>query len=188
MNVRAGEPHRSGLWPLAPLIVFALVSLTVGVVARNSNGVVDPSDYLQLFFTDPIHLKVWFASAAFVLACFQVATATAIYGRLRFLPTGPAVATIHRWSGRLAILLTLPIAYHCIFLLGYGDYTTRVTVHSLLGSAIYGAFIAKVLIVRGGNRIPGWELPVAGGILFAILLGLWLTSALWFFRNVEIGL
>jgi len=103
VNVRAGEPHRSGLWPLAPLIVFALVSLTVGVVARNSNGVVDPSDYLQLFFTDPIHLKVWFASAAFVLACFQVATATAIYGRLRFLPTGPAVAPIHRWSGRLAI-------------------------------------------------------------------------------------
>jgi hypothetical protein len=63
-----------------------------------------------------------------------------------------------------------------------------VTVHSLLGSAIYGAFIAKVLIVRNGNRIPGWELPVAGGLLFAILLGLWLTSALWFFNNVDTGI
>jgi hypothetical protein len=188
VNVRLAQPRRSGLWTAAPLIVFALVSLTVGVVARNSNGVVNPSDYLQLFFSDPIHLKVWFASAALVLACFQMVTASAIFGRLPFLSPGRGVAAVHRWSGRLAILLTLPVAYHCIFLLGYGDYTTRVTVHSLLGSAIYGAFIAKVLIVRSGNRIPGWELPVAGGLLFAILLGLWLTSALWFFNNVDTGI
>ena len=101
---------------------------------------------------------------------------------------GAAVAAVHRWSGRLAILLTLPVAYHCIFLLGYGDYSTRVQVHSLLGSVIYGAFIAKVLVVRGGSRFPGWVLPLAGGTLFAILLGLWLTSSLWFFRNVGVGI
>ena len=48
--------------------------------------------------------------------------------------------------------------------------------------------MAKVLIVRSGNRIPGWELPVAGGVLFAILLGLWLTSSLWFFDNAGVGI
>ena len=95
---------------------------------------------------------------------------------------------MHRWSGRLAILLTLPVAYHCIFLLGYGDYSTRVQVHSLLGSVIYGAVIAKVLVVRGGSRFPGWVLPLAGGALFATLLGLWLTSSLWFFQNVGVGI
>jgi hypothetical protein len=31
-------------------------------------------------------------------------------------------------------------------------------------------------------------LPLAGGTLFAILLGLWLTSSLWFFRNVGVGI
>src|SRR5919197_3923666 len=171
---------RHRLWLAAALVLFALVSLTVGVVAKHNTlapGLYPPS-YLKLFFSDPIHLKVWLASAAMVLALFQVLTAAHIYSRLR-LPMGAAVPTVHRWSGRLAILVTLPVAYHCIFLLGYGDYSTRVQVHSLLGSVIYGAFIAKVLIVRGGSRFPSWALPLAGGTLFAILLGLWLTSRLW---------
>lgn len=180
--------RQNPLWLALPLVAFALVSLTVGVIAKNSNGVVDPTDYLQLFFSDPLHLKVWFATAAFTLACFQLLTAASIYGRVSLFPQGAAVATIHRWSGRLAILITLPVAYHCIFLLGYGDYTTRVTIHSLLGSTIYGAFIAKVLIVRSGSRMPGWALPVAGGLLFSILLGLWLTSSVWFFQHVGIGI
>jgi len=180
-----GAPSRA--WLAAPLVVFALVALTVGEVAKHSNGVVNPKDYLRLFFSDPLHLKVWFATAAFALACTQLLTAARIYGRLGLPAATPLVATVHRWSGRLAILITLPVAYHCIFLLGYGNYTTRVQVHSLLGSAIYGAFIAKVLIVRGGKRFPDWQLPLAGGVLFAILLGLWLTSSLWFFRHVGVG-
>jgi uncharacterized protein DUF6529 len=184
---RRHTPGHSPLWTGLPLVAFALVALTVGVAAKNSDGVVDPTDYLRLFFSDPIHLKAWFATAAVVLGCFQLLTAAAIFGRLTFLPQSATVATVHRWSGRLAILITLPVAYHCIFQLGYGDYTTRVTVHSLLGSAIYGAVVAKVLIVRSGNRVPGWELPVAGGILFATLLGLWLTSSLWFFDRAGVG-
>jgi hypothetical protein len=183
----APRPHR--LWLAAALVVFALVSASVGVIAKHNTaapGLYPPSD-LKLFFSDPIHLKVWLATAAVVLACFQVVTAAHIYRRLR-LPMGAGVAAVHRWSGRLAILLTLPVAYHCIFLLGYSDTSTRVQVHSLLGSVIYGAFIAKVLVVRGGSRFPGWVLPLAGGTLFAIMLGLWLTSSLWFFQNVGVGI
>lgn len=183
----APRSHRT--WLAAALVAFALVSLTVGVIAKHNTiapGLYPPS-YLKLFFSDPIHLKVWLATAAMALACFQVVTAAHIYSRLH-LPMGSAVGAVHRWSGRLAILLTLPVAYHCIFLLGYGDYSTRVQVHSLLGSVIYGAVIAKVLVVRGGSRFPGWVLPLAGGTLFAILLGLWLTSSLWFFQNVGVGI
>jgi Family of unknown function (DUF6529) len=183
----ARRSHR--LWLGAALVVFALVSLTVGVVAKHNtlDPRLYPPSYLKLFFSDPIHFKVWLATAATALACFQVLTAAHIYARLR-LPVGAAVAAVHRWSGRLAILLTLPVAYHCIFLLGYGDYTTRVEVHSLLGSVVYGAVVAKLLVVRGGSRFPGWALPLAGGTLFAILLGLWLTSSLWFFQHVGVGI
>lgn len=49
-----------------------------------------------------------------------------------------------------------------------------------LGSAFYGAVVAKVLSVRS-TRFASWVLPVAGGLLFSILLGLWTTSALWSF-------
>lgn len=97
-------------------------------------------------------------------------------------PDGSTISfiIIHRWSGRTAIALTLPVAYHCIFLLGFEMTGARVLAHSLLGSAFYGAFIAKVLIVRL-DRFPGWVLPVAGGLVFSMLLGLWLTSAACFF-------
>ncbi len=168
-------------------MLFALVSLSVGVIAKQKTPGLYPPSYLKLFFSDPLHLKVWFATVALVLAFFQLATAANIYGRLH-LPKGPSYHVVHRWSGRLAIVFTLPVAYHCIFLLGYGDYSTRVKVHSLLGSMIYGAVVAKVLIVRSGNRFPGWALPVAGGTLFAVILGLWLTSSLWFFQHYGVSL
>ena len=103
-----------------------------------------------------------------------------LYGKLRFPPEGRLYSLLHRWSGRAAILLTLPAAYHCVFKLGFGTSDARALIHSLLGAFFYGAFFAKVLIVRTSGY-PGWALPLAGGVLFAILMVLWLTSALWLF-------
>ena len=48
----------------------------------------------------------------------------------------------------------------------------------------YGVFTVKVLAVRS-KRMPGWTLPVVGGLLFSLIVGLWLTSALWFFNNTS---
>jgi hypothetical protein len=33
------------------------------------------------------------------------------------------------------------------------------------------------------RNLPGWLLPVLGGTAFASFVGLWLTSALWFFTR-----
>lgn len=38
------------------------------------------------------------------------------------------------------------------------------------------------------DRLPGWALPVVGGLLFSILLGLWITSAAWFFSISGVAL
>ena len=81
---------------------------------------------------------------------------------------------------------TLPIAYHCAF--AYGVKTNidaRVAVHSLAGCFLYGAIAAKLLIVRS-RRLPGWALPLAGGILVALVAVLWYTSALWYFNNYSL--
>jgi hypothetical protein len=106
---------------------------------------------------------------------------------LRLPPKGRFYHVLHRWSGRAAILLTLPVAYHCIFMIGFGTDDPRVYLHSLLGSFLYGAVLAKVFIVRS-NGFRDWALPLAGGVLFSILAGLWITSAFWFFRAVGIGI
>ena len=56
---------------------------------------------------------------------------------------------------------------------------TRTVVHGLLGCAVVGALVVKVVAVRS-RRAPGWFLPVAGGLLFALLMGVVLTSAVWY--------
>jgi hypothetical protein len=135
-----------------------------------------------LFFTHPVQMKAWLATVVVLLACGQLLTAAQIYRVFRFPPSGRFYQSVHRWSGRLAIVLTLPVAYHCIVLLGFQTHSARVLIHSLLGSTLYGVVVAKVMIVRS-SWFASWVLPVAGGLLFSILLGLWLTSALWFFTG-----
>lgn len=186
----AAAPHasprgtRSAGWLAVPLAALALVSLTVGLVARAK---LDPGgDYLELFFSDTLHLKAWFATVAVVLALAQLFTAAWIFRKLPWRRP-PWVPAVHRWTGRLALLATLPVAYHCVFKLGFQDPDARVLAHSLAGCAVYGAFAAKVLIVRL-HRFPVWVLPTAGGLLFATLVAVWYSSALWLFRLAGVEL
>ena len=63
----------------------------------------------------------------------------------------------------------------------------RVAVHSLAGCFLYGAFAAKLIIVRS-PRLPGWALPLAGGTLVVLVAVLWYTSALWYFNDYSLPL
>ena len=171
-----------------PLTAFSLVALTAGLVARwqsTSSGYAE-GGYFDLFFTDPIHLKAWLATAAAVIAVVQLFTAAWIFQRLA-LPRSRWVNFVHRWSGRLVFACILPVAYHCIFKLGFQSGETRVVVHSLIGSAFFGAYAAKVLIIKM-RRYPVWVIPTAGGLLFTTVIVAWYTSALWFFSLVGEGL
>ena len=175
---------RRPIWLVAPLTAFALVVLTVGLLARER---FDPNKgYFHLFFSDTLHLKAWFATAAVVLGVWQLFSAAWIFRKLPW-PRPPWMPTLHRWTGRLAFACTLPVAYHCVFKLGFQHPTARVLAHSLLGCSFYGAFAAKVLIVRL-HRFPVWVLPATGGLLFAVLVSVWYTSAVWLFRLVGVGI
>jgi hypothetical protein len=157
----------------------AAVAVALGVYGR----VHDPSQQLvfTLFFSSTIALKVWFATLAVALGSVQVGLALLIYGRLPW-PAPRWAGSAHRITGRLAFLSTLPVAYHCLWSLGFQDTSGRVLAHSLLGCAFYGAFATKVLVVRS-HALPPRALPIAGGALFALLVLAWYTSALWFVRD-----
>ena len=145
------------------------------------------TDLVTTVFSSTIAAKAWLATAALVVALVQVTTAARIYGRLSFLPErGAAVARVHRWSGRIAFLLTLPVFFHCVTILGFQTPSTRVAVHAVFGTFFYGMFAAKVLIVRD-RSLPGWALPTAGLTLASMLGVLWLTSSLWYFTTVRFG-
>jgi hypothetical protein len=124
-------------------------------------------------------MKVWLASVSVLFALVQLSSALWMYGRLPLGDPPGWVGSLHRISGRLAFLFSLPVAYHCLYQLAFQDTTTRVLAHSILGCLVYGAFATKVTIVRSHN-LPGLALPIAGGLMFALLVGAWLTSGLWF--------
>ena len=153
-----------------------MVTIGLGVYGR----VHDPSQELvfTLFFESTISMKVWLATFAIAFGLIQLTTALWLYGKLG-LRVPAQLGVVHRISGRLAFLFTLPVAYHCLWSLGFQDTDARVLVHSLLGCCFYGAFVVKVTVVRSKN-LPGFALPIAGGTLFALLVGVWLTSARWF--------
>jgi cytochrome c553 len=168
----AAPVTRSWRWLAAPLLAFALVSVTAGLLARHEPR---SKGYFRLFFSDPAHLKAGFATAAVALGCFQLFSAAWIFRKLPWRK--PAwINPAHRWSGRLAFACTLPVAYHCIFKLGFRSADGRVLTHSLLGCGVYGAYASKVTIVRL-HRFPKPVLPLAGGLLFAVLVGVWYSSA-----------
>jgi hypothetical protein len=171
----------------ALLAVFVLSFLTIRLLAGSSAGGYPSPPFFHLFFSDTIHMKAWLATGAITLALFQVLSAARLFELFHCAPSGRFWGRMHRVSGYLAILLTLPVAYHCIFLLGFDTTSSRAAVHSVLGAGFYGAFLVKVILVRSGG-FPGWVLPVAGGLLFAILVGLWLTSSFYFFGRNPITL
>jgi uncharacterized protein DUF6529 len=177
----AGQPaNRTKM--LVFLMIGALVSLSLGVYGRVHDPTGD--SLVSGFFTSSINLKVWFATVAFVLAIAQVLMAARFYGHLGH-GRGPRwLGRAHRISGTLAFLFAIPVAYHCLWSLGYQSGQTRVLIHGTFGCLFFGALTAKVLIVRS-PAMPKLALPVLGGLVFTALTVLWLTSAFWFFTTVQ---
>ena len=169
---------KTGVAVLTAAVIGSLVAVALGVFGKLH----DPQ-YFSINiagFSSGYVAKSWLATIAIVLALFQLVSAFAMY---RLIPGGKAPAwmgTAHVWSGRLAVLVSVPVAVHCLYALGFQSYDNRVLFHSLFGCFFYGAFVTKmVLLTRKGLR--GWVIPVAGGLVFFGLVYVWLTSALWYF-------
>jgi Family of unknown function (DUF6529) len=169
------------------LIVILLIGAAVAVSLGVYGNVHDPTGHslVTLVFSRTINLKVWFATAAFALALFQLGSSLRFYGKIGKGRAPEWLRPAHRISGTLAFLLVIPVAYHCLWALGFqAHHGARVLAHGLAGCFFFGALTSKVLIVRS-RRMPRWALPGIGGSLFAALTVIWLSSALWFFSNIE---
>jgi uncharacterized protein DUF6529 len=166
---------------LGAALVGAAVAIALGVYGREHTPA--GQALFTLGFSGTLNMKAWLATIVVSLAVVQVLLALWLYGKFgRAAPKW--VGPTHRLVGLSAFIISLPIAYHCLWSLGFETHTsqTRRFVHSILGCAFYGAFTTKVICVHS-KRLPQWALPVVGGLVFTILVGLWLTSALWFFRR-----
>ncbi len=170
----ARDPYARPL--VGALLIGCAVALAIGLYA----GLHHPAKYALDVggFSSPLYAKAWLTTFAAVFAVVQLATGY----RLTRQSAAPAwMATTHRWSGRIAVLLTVPVIIHCVYALGFQTYSARVYAHCVLGCVFYGAFVAKMLSLVRRGTMPQWVLPVLGGVVFVSLIALWATSALWLF-------
>lgn len=172
------RPARSTVEALTAILLPAAVTLVL-----YWYGLSRTPDYLSSLFGrsdgDANDLKARLSTALLGMSVLQLLLALWLYRRLP--GAGPAprpVPVLHRIGGLLAFLLSLPIAYHCVTAYGVQLAGTRVAVHSVTGCVLYGAFVAKVVVVRS-RRLPGWTLPTVGGLLVVAIALLWYSAALW---------
>jgi len=97
------------------------------------------------------------------------------------------VKIVHRVSGALAFVVSLPVAFYCLYGFGFDTATPRTLAHSLAGCLFYGAFTSKMLALRSA-WLPGWTVPVLGGTVFTVFVLVWALSALWWFQLTGIAL
>ncbi len=176
----------SANWRLA---IIGLLALGVAAALYIYGKVHTPDYYISIFGRtglDAIRLKSLLASVALGLAAVQVVLALWIYRKLPGAGRPPrAIGITHRVIGFGAIIVTLPVAIHCLLAYGVVLTSLRVAVHSIAGCFFYGVFVGKVVIVQS-KRLPGWVLPLAGGLLAVLVAVLWYTSSLWYYNNFQL--
>lgn len=179
MSAMPTQTRPAGIGAVVAVMIGSCVAVGLGVFGK----VHDPQFFsINLAgFSSGVAVKTWLATLALVLALFQFVSAFAMY-RLLGERVPAWIGTAHVWSGRIAVLASVPVAVHCLYALGFQATDTRVLFHSLFGCFFYGAFVAKMLLLtRKGH--PAWVIPITGGLVFFGLVFTWLTSALWFFQT-----
>jgi len=170
------EPSGTKIGPVViAFVIGTAVAFGLGVYGRLHT----PSGHAVNIagFSTGAAAKAALASVVMALVIVQTVTAMGLYGRIPL--RGAWVGTVHRWSGRLAVLISVPVAVHCLYALGFQTYDGRVIAHSLFGCFFYGAFVFKMLILTRDDS-PKWALPLAGGLVLTGLTALWVTGVLWF--------
>jgi hypothetical protein len=59
-----------------------------------------------------------------------------------------------------------------------------VLLHCVAGCVFYGVFAAKMLALRLAG-LPSVTVPLLGGLLAAVLVVVWFSSAFWFFGQSD---
>jgi Family of unknown function (DUF6529) len=164
------------------LCVGAIVSIGLGVYGKQHHPTGEP--ITTFGFGTMSAMKVWLGLTVAVLAVVQILLALWMYGKFG-RPAPSWVGPAHRIVGSVAIIVSLPVAFHCLWALGFQSFDTRVLIHSLAGCILYGAFVAKVLGLHSGHT-PAWTIPLLGGLLFAAIVAVTFTGAVWYLDNFGI--
>jgi hypothetical protein len=113
---------------------------------------------------------------------------TAWYSTRLHDPAKARLFAIHRWIGRGYVLIIVVVGVvYCLISIGVRGYDQRVFIHSGLGLTVLALVTIKVLTARGLIPPLSGYLPIIGSLLALVTIGIFLTSAFWYFRTQAAG-
>jgi hypothetical protein len=120
------------------------------------------------------HLLAWksaLASLVLALAGLQVVAAARLWQS-----SAPGASRLHRWNGRVVLVLTVVLGYACLFATAGPTSPSRVLLHSIFGTTLFALLAVKFSALRL-NRPSETQLPLLGSLLFGNYLAVWVLSA-----------
>ncbi len=130
-------------------------------------------------------LKSVATTIVLVLSLVQALGMAQVRGYVRLLPfEKKRLRQLHRQGGIAALVLTLAVAVTCVVGFGYELYAPRVKAHVVMGALAILVLLLKVAITHRFRRYLRYNtaLGAATGLL---ILGTFVTSALWYFAQVD---
>lgn len=124
------------------------------------------------------HLLAWkvvAASVTLMLAGLQVAMAAQFWAAGVLPISGRVAAGVHRWNGRVLLVLASLVAFACLVGPAGPTSPTRILLHSLFGTLLFVVLIGKLALLkfsRNGQQL----LPAMGVVLFLTFMAIWATS------------
>jgi hypothetical protein len=120
------------------------------------------------------------------LALVQALGMAQVRGCVRLLPfERKRLRLWHRWGGIAVLVLTVAVAVVCVLGIGgrYASYSARVLAHLHMGALAIVVLLLKVAIAHRFRRYLRFTL-VLGAAAGLLILGTFISSALWYFVQV----
>ena len=128
-------------------------------------------------------LKSLVSTLILALAVVQALGMAQVRGYVRLLPfEKKRLRQLHRWGGIAVLVLILAVAVICVFGEGYVCYSPRVKAHVVMGALAILVLLLKVAITHRFRRYLRYNTAL-GATAGLLILGTFITSALWYFAQ-----
>jgi hypothetical protein len=164
------------------LIITAVFAVwAVGLVILTFIGITQPAFF---YSDDKAAIKALGATVVVLLTFSQFYTMESVLGHV---PRGRikmrTMMRVHRWGGRITVVLAAIIAFFCMTDLGAPTSPFRVMVHAVAGSIAFALLAIKFGLIRFRPSLAYDTAPWIGRIVAICFVAIWLTSAFAYFAH-----
>lgn len=153
----------------------------VALVVLTFIGITQPAFY---YSDQKSAIKAAGSTVVVLLTFSQFYTMESVLGHL---PRGSikmrSMMRVHRWGGRIAIVLAALIAFFCMIDIGAPNNPLRVVVHVVAGSTAFALLGVKFALIRWRPSLAYDTAPWIGRIVAVCFVAIWITSGFAYFTG-----